>query len=190
MENPLNNLKRAELQRFLLMTIVVILQLLVFGARSYAQCDDLVGSKPLRAKMSKVVSHPIPWSSTRPRLGRSMVVGSDRRRGFVRHQSNGSTHGWEYNIKQIQSGRAITAGFVGFFMGHTVNSGGGIEGMNSLNVGASTVALCALIPYKGQKTRKDGFLKTFLAEVFVYSTCYALGHGIAQAITPDHSSIQ
>jgi len=174
-----------EIMRLLLLLTLLCIHAFVANA----QCDLTTTHRngPIRAKKA-VVTNPVPWSSSRPRLSRSMIVGGDRR-GAFRRKAEPQSGAQIYDVSQVQMGRIVTCSFVGFYQGRIDMLGGGIQHQNAQTMAAAVVIPCVILPYRNGKTRRDGKLKSFLSELFVYSVSYSVGLGIGRALTPNYGSL-
>ncbi len=171
-----------------------LLFILYFLSMGFALSQDDCGwikRKNTIAKPSFIAGKSLnPWSSHRARVPRAWKVGSDVSGPRKSRSFQDRSNKLQYNVASVHRGRLVTCAFVGFFVGHTKNSGGGIEGMSSVNVGAATVALSSLWRLKGDHKHREGIIQSKLMLAFCSTVAYSLGHGIAQNLTPNHASIR
>lgn len=175
---------KAEIIRMAVILVLLLIQCLAM----FSQCDlGGVKNKPRIAKKS-VVTNPIPWSSTRPRLSRSMVVGGDSR-GAIRRRVHPEKNVPFYSVPQVQKGRLVTCGFVGFFQGRIDKLGGGIKHQNALTMGVACVGISTVLPYRQKKTHRSGILGPKLVNAFCYLVAYNVGLGLARTLTPAYGDL-
>ena len=168
----------------------LLLFIIYFLSMGFALGQDDCGwikRKNLIAKPAKIWGKSMnPWRSNVARVPASWKVGLAK---DIKTRPGRSKSLETYNIAQIHKGRLVSCAFVGFFIGHVENSGGGIDGMTPLRTGVATVALATLIPLRSDQSHREGILKTKLASFFCCTVAYSLGYGIAQNLTPNLADI-
>lgn len=116
-----------------------------------------------------------------------MIVGASRR-APRRIGAIANAHSI-YSVPQVQKGRLVTCLFTGFYQGRIDNLGGGIEHQNAMTMGVASVGLCTVLPYRNEKTHRDGILGSKIMNAFCYLVAYNVGLGIARSVTPAHGEI-